>query len=181
MWGRFINVDGIIGANQDMLGYNLYAYTSNNPITLVDSDGNFAAAAGAFIGANLQMTNKKTATVKKSENKNKLPTISEPNSRLKKPNGDLRDYGSDGRATKDTDYSHPNHHPELSNPHFHDWNWDEDGIPHRGEPYNSSADKIIVDTTITIGTGYLIYRGIRLIPSLIPSFWWTIPLNVSMP
>ncbi len=181
VWGSFINVDGIIGANQDMLGYNLYAYTSNNPITLVDSDGNFAAAAGAFIGANLQMTNKKTATVKKSENKNKLPTISEPNSRLKKPNGDLRDYGSDGRATKDTDYSHPNHHPELSNPHFHDWNWDEDGIPHRGEPYNSSADKIIVDTTITIGTGYLIYRGIRLIPSLIPSFWWTIPLNVSMP
>ena len=26
VWGRFINADGIVGANQDILSYNLYAY-----------------------------------------------------------------------------------------------------------------------------------------------------------
>ena len=75
MWGRFINVDGIIGANQDIHSYNLYAYTSNNPITLVDSDGNFAVAvafggfaatgaAGAFgLGVLLGYVAVKTAPV----------------------------------------------------------------------------------------------------------------------
>ena len=37
--GRFINADGIIGANQDLLGYNLYAYVSNNPIASYDPTG----------------------------------------------------------------------------------------------------------------------------------------------
>lgn len=38
-WGRFINADGIIGANQDLLGYNLYAYCSNSPISYEDKEG----------------------------------------------------------------------------------------------------------------------------------------------
>lgn len=39
-WGRFLNADGIIGANQDIFGYNLYAYCSNNPIMFSDINGN---------------------------------------------------------------------------------------------------------------------------------------------
>lgn len=38
-WGRFINSDRIIGANKDILGYNLYAYVSNNPTIHCDSEG----------------------------------------------------------------------------------------------------------------------------------------------
>lgn len=45
-----MNADGIIGANQDILGYNLYAYVSNNPISFDDSDGNSAAVLGGGIG-----------------------------------------------------------------------------------------------------------------------------------
>ena len=41
VWGRFINADGTVGANKDILSYNLYAYCSNNPITNTDSEGNF--------------------------------------------------------------------------------------------------------------------------------------------
>ena len=36
---RFISADGIVNANQDILGNNLYAYCSNNPVNRVDSDG----------------------------------------------------------------------------------------------------------------------------------------------
>jgi hypothetical protein len=34
---------------------------------------------------------------------------------------------------------------------------------------------------VTVGVGYLIYRGIRLLPSLFPPLWWTIPENLAIP
>lgn len=36
---RFLNADGVLGANQDILAYNLFAYCSNNPINCTDSTG----------------------------------------------------------------------------------------------------------------------------------------------
>lgn len=39
-WSRFLNADRVIGANMDILGYNLYAYCSNNPIMFSDTNGN---------------------------------------------------------------------------------------------------------------------------------------------
>ena len=36
---RFINADGLINANQDVLGYNLFAYCSNDPINCSDTTG----------------------------------------------------------------------------------------------------------------------------------------------
>ncbi len=38
-WGRFINADGVINGNRDILGYNLYVYVSNNPINYIDCNG----------------------------------------------------------------------------------------------------------------------------------------------
>lgn len=43
-WGRFINTDNIICANKDLISYNLYCYCSNNSISLIDANGNFALA-----------------------------------------------------------------------------------------------------------------------------------------
>ena len=40
-WGRFVNPDGIGGANNDILSQNLYAYVSNNPINNCDPIGTF--------------------------------------------------------------------------------------------------------------------------------------------
>ena len=37
--GRFLNADGIIGANGGILGYNMFAYCSNNPIIYSDPSG----------------------------------------------------------------------------------------------------------------------------------------------
>ncbi len=38
-WGRFLNADGIIGANGDLTSNNLFAYCSNNPTNLIDVTG----------------------------------------------------------------------------------------------------------------------------------------------
>ena len=37
----------------------------------------------------------------------------------------------------------------------------------------SNAAKVVAG----VGIGYLIYRGIRLLPSLLPPLWWTLPYN----
>ena len=112
-----------------------------------------------------------------------------PNSELTKPNGDKRIYGPDGRATTDVDYSHPTHHPDLPVPHVHDWNWNGDQ-PSRGPAYDPSKKKKdnnnqtvenVEKAVITIGGSYLIYRAIRMIPSLFPPGWWSIPANLVTP
>jgi len=41
-WGRFINADGYINANGDIIGFNMYAYCNNNLIAFVDSEGTAA-------------------------------------------------------------------------------------------------------------------------------------------
>ena len=38
-WGRFLNADGYVNANGDILGYNMFAYCSNNPISFNDPTG----------------------------------------------------------------------------------------------------------------------------------------------
>ena len=37
--GRFLNADGIIGANGGILGYNMFAYCNNNPVMHSDPSG----------------------------------------------------------------------------------------------------------------------------------------------
>ena len=38
-WGRFLNADGYINANGDLIGFNMYAYCSNNPVMYTDPSG----------------------------------------------------------------------------------------------------------------------------------------------
>ena len=42
--GRFINADGVLGGNGDMLSFNLFGYCSNNPVNCTDPTGMFADA-----------------------------------------------------------------------------------------------------------------------------------------
>ena len=37
--GRFLNADSHVNANGDLVGYNMYAYCSNNPVMNVDPSG----------------------------------------------------------------------------------------------------------------------------------------------
>ena len=40
-WGRFLNADVYVNANGDLMGYNMYAYCSNNPVMGYDPTGHF--------------------------------------------------------------------------------------------------------------------------------------------
>ena len=45
-----MNADGLLGANGDLMSYNLFAYCSNNPVNMSDPTGEIAAVTAAFIG-----------------------------------------------------------------------------------------------------------------------------------
>ncbi len=60
-WGRFINADGIINSNKDILGCNLYAYVDNNFINSLDISGNFKSK---FFDKMLDLSKKVFDTIK---------------------------------------------------------------------------------------------------------------------
>ncbi len=52
---RFINADGLLGQQGNILGHNMYSYTSNNPVMYLDISGEFPVLiaciiVGALIG-----------------------------------------------------------------------------------------------------------------------------------
>jgi RHS repeat-associated protein len=52
-WGRFLNADGVINGNEDLIGYNLFQYTSNRYVGNADYDGKFVLSlttAGLIFG-----------------------------------------------------------------------------------------------------------------------------------
>ena len=49
--GRFINADGLVSTGQSILGYNMYAYCGNNPVSRVDSTGQFWSELWEFAKA----------------------------------------------------------------------------------------------------------------------------------
>ncbi len=60
--------------------------------------------------------------------------------------------------------------------------YDEDGNPMtEDEAHRNRCVDIATKGAAAAGAGYLIYRGARMIPSLIPWFWPTIPANLAIP
>jgi len=122
-----------------LLSHNIFAYCNNNPVISKDPNGfrpmytqgeETATMRRASYNAMSKARAKKTSQ--------KLPMRdAEPNSRARTPDGKtVREYDEYGKAKKDTHYGHPDHHPELKSPHFHDWKWDGDTILGRSDPYD---------------------------------------------
>lgn len=93
--GRFISPDIVLGANSDILSYNLYAYVSNNPISNYDRTGNGKAwnAIVSFV-SNL-VSSVKNAIAKKSNSKKKnnksssVAGVSKSKPQINKPTGPM--------------------------------------------------------------------------------------------
>ena len=66
-WGRFINADRFISTDTGVIGFNMYAYCNNEPISRKDYSGSlfgfilgmFAVTAGIIIGSEIIDNNNK--------------------------------------------------------------------------------------------------------------------------
>jgi len=119
MWGRFLNADGIIGANDDVLSYNLYAYCSNNPIRKFDLDGNLIAEVGIssllasvnpvaaallLVAVGYGISKTKPISISKPMIKSKTTTSSKSKSAKKKNSGSYNVYKLVNKKTKKVEY-----------------------------------------------------------------------------
>jgi len=67
--------------------------------------------------------------------------------------------------------------------------WLRHGSPKGGKCGNASQEEcnsITDGEAIALGAGaglgsYLLYRGLRTLPSLIPPLWWSLPVNLATP
>ena len=148
--GRFLNADEQVGANQDILAYNLYAYCSNDPIIFKDFGGQYKVLSGnrvqvekgdtlweisevltgkgtnwVFFGYNGNLSKLQIGHI---FNASSLPTAGKPNSKETLYNPDStpkqeRFYGPDGKPVRDRDYNHGGQH-EF--PHDHLWKTEEE-------------------------------------------------------
>jgi hypothetical protein len=74
----------------------------------------------------------------------------------------------------------------CGNPPPNAWDWATRDVPVADPKPAPRVDsqRVVEDVGkvgVTIGAGYLIYRVIRMIPSLLPPLWWTIPENAAIP
>ena len=54
--GRFLNADGYVNANGDILGFNMFAYCGNNPVTYKDETGESITVACIIVGIGIGIT-----------------------------------------------------------------------------------------------------------------------------
>ncbi|MDT8719689.1 discoidin domain-containing protein, partial [Clostridium sp. 19966] len=195
-WGRFINADAIVGQTGDLLSTNMFAYCENTPSNGYDADG-----------FRMVMDPDSTVGVYNYNNWSRQQEIIEAaqqNISYAKTNYgeyDL-DMGYTGRIDRP--------HVENDQDHVHILkkknevsNQNADGTQHHenkckpGEPPRSvkktlkkksgwdwdanEAKQNTAKVVVGVGGGYLIYRGVRMLPSLLPPFWWTIPANAVAP
>ena len=154
---RYLNADSVIaGVGGSVQGYNLFAYSFNNPVNMSDSSGQWPQwiknAASAVVNAEKKAAVTVVNTVKKAATTvvnaaksvvssvtnivkaslNSLPSKGEPGSSQTLPNPDgtpkqKRWYGPDGNPERDRDYNHPGNMPF---PHDHEWKNGERGKEH---------------------------------------------------
>ena len=64
------------------------------------------------------------------------------------------------------------------------WEWANKPAPAADQKPGIDSKRVMegaAATGVAVGAGYLIYRAVRMLPSLLPPLWWTIPENLAIP
>jgi len=125
-----------------------------------------------------------TSSVTSSSIRRTGVTINTANSTGLLPNSDGsirqgRTYDPDGNPVRDRDFNHGGAGHEFT--HDHEWvdRQRQPGVlvPRPNPQGNNNATNVLLG-----GAGaYAAYRFVRMLPSLAPPLWWTIPKNVAIP
>ena len=153
-----------MGANGDVISYNLFAYCSNDPLHYTDPSGHgffyldgrlcygIEGEYGAFLdgsGESFYYDHGEYIVLSSSHDANRRPNTGEPGSTYRAPNGDERTYGPDRRPQHDydhDDHGFPDKHPHDANGgHNHDW---INGV--RGPAYNIGWEQVVGIALVTI-------------------------------
>ncbi|MCT8976980.1 hypothetical protein N4T77_10225 [Clostridium sp. CX1] len=206
-WGRYLNADALVGITGLLLSHNVFVYSMNNPVNMVDPNGylprllenaiqgarNFAERTYNYV-TDVAVEVKETVKNVVSSAINNFAFSSwkplghkdweyrhdeaDESTREREHvhlRGEGREYQQDikgGRRKKQNPYGLPDPPKKVRKLLKEKGNWD----------WDTNASKNIVAKTLVISGGsYLIYRSIRMIPSLAPPLWWTIPVNVITP
>jgi len=207
---RFFNADGYVQTGQGLDSQNMYTYCDNNPVMLTDPSG-FApvtirwGSRGAAVSELQQFLNSQGYSLAvdgifgaltesavigyQSANGLLVDGIVGPQTwssvmyykeHSKNPSPSNRNKHEQGKARKQRDYGgekgdarrtpNPNkRRSSLINSEIgREVNWEAVGTG-------------VAITGVSTGAGYLIYRGARMIPSLLLPLWWTIPDNLVIP
>jgi hypothetical protein len=174
--GRYVQPDSLCpdqAANlAGLTAPSTYLYALGDPINIFDSNG-------------------------REPRRNTPAQGQAPNSRQQFPGTGgptVRLFGPDGRATTDYDFAD---HGSGDNPHAHDWDWSgekgergperplrPDECPPELDPEESLnfCEKYpLVCIGLGAGGTYGSYRALRMLPSLFPPLWPTIPANAAIP
>lgn len=196
-WGRFINSDGTIGEEGQLLSHNMFAYCKNNPIVLSDEDGfrpiysvdpneetdeEREASFTAMKGVSSQLTNAHMNDLGKGwsyrREKSKTSNTGETDHlQVRGPGGIEVGQNANGKPHPTVVPSPPGWvKKELKE--REGWDWDAKNKQYQD---GQSVKKAVAGGTIIVGGGYVVYRIVRFIPSLLPPFWSTIPANALCP
>ena len=61
------------------------------------------------------------------------------------------------------------------------WDWDAKEKNYKKMHSDSGSFAIIGESLAAAGTIYIVYKILRMLPSLVPALWWTIPINAATP
>ena len=108
------------------------------------------------------------------------PSHLDPNGeRYRNPDGQYLDWhpGTEGaNGWKGKDHWHYSDHPDGPGEHLPPGTV----IGNSKQRQLTPTQKVVVGAGV-VGGGYLLYRGVRMIPSLFPPLWGTIPANLAVP
>ncbi|MBB3909368.1 RHS repeat-associated core domain-containing protein [Anoxybacteroides rupiense] len=169
---RFLSRDPDPGDLDNPLSQNAYIYTENNPVMYTDPNGYSNKWYDLGQGWKARIDSAKGSTQKHAH--------------LYGPKGQHYSQNADGSI-------HDKHKNSSGEPpkwvkkalkQKTKWDWDANAKKYekkQKEKKTKDAAKKAAKVGAAAGAGYIVYRGVRMAPSLLPPLWPTLPANLVIP